>query len=330
MRTEARFDGVAPAGAHYESFFAKLVDPKGGRGTWIRHTVHKRPDAEPTGSLWLTYFDAETDAPRTAKRTFPAAELESGGPDYIRIADSSIGARQLSGSVAANGVEASWRLTFEDAREPLDHLPRERMYRSRLPRTKLRTPHPAALFSGELLVDGKRIAVEGWPGMVGHNWGTEHAERWIWLHAAGFDGEDSDDYLDVGAGRIRIGPLTTPWIANGKIALAEDELRLGGLGHVYGTEITEEGTSCEFVLPGRNVNVRGRVSAPSQRFVGWLYSDPEGGEHNVINCSIADLELKLERPGKRHARVKCTGRATFELGMRETDHGIPIQPYGDG
>jgi hypothetical protein len=24
-------------------------------------------------------------------------------------------------------------------------------------------------------------------GMVGHNWGGEHAERWIWLHGLDFE-----------------------------------------------------------------------------------------------------------------------------------------------
>ena len=37
---------------------------------------------------------------------------------------------------------------------------------------------------GEL--DGERIELSGWPGMVGHNWGAEHAERWVGLPGAGF------------------------------------------------------------------------------------------------------------------------------------------------
>ena len=42
MRTEARFPGVPSGAGHYESFYVKAARPGGGRGVWIRHTVHKR------------------------------------------------------------------------------------------------------------------------------------------------------------------------------------------------------------------------------------------------------------------------------------------------
>ena len=72
------------------------------------------------------------------------------------------------------------------------------MYRARLPRTKLLSPAPAARFSGSLTVDGRSIDVDGWRGMAGHNWGAQHAERWIWLHGLTEDG----DWLDA-ANRAR-------------------------------------------------------------------------------------------------------------------------------
>ena len=62
------------------------------------------------------------------------------------------------------------------------------MYTARLPRTKLLSPAPVAVFDGTLEVGGTTIGVDGWPGMVGHNWGEQHAEQWIWLHGLGFDG----------------------------------------------------------------------------------------------------------------------------------------------
>ena len=41
--------GVGLGAGHYESFYIKATRPGGGRAVWIRHTVHKRPGAEPTG-----------------------------------------------------------------------------------------------------------------------------------------------------------------------------------------------------------------------------------------------------------------------------------------
>ncbi len=61
-----------------------------------------------------------------------------------------------------------------------------------------------------------------------------------------------------------------------------------------------------------------------------MYADPVGPEHNTLNCSICDLELVVERKGHQPRRLECKGAAAYELGMRETDHGIALQPYPDG
>jgi hypothetical protein len=96
------------------------------------------------------------------------------------------------------------------------------------------------------------------------------------------------------------------------------------------TSIGAEPTSCEFTLPGDDIVVRGRVSAPQKDFVGWVYADPKGPEHNTVNCSVSDLELTVERPAAPPRQLELSGGAAYEFGMRETDHGIPIQPYPDG
>ncbi len=76
--------------------------------------------------------------------------------------------------------------------------------------------------------------------------------------------------------------------------------------------------------------MRGTVGAARDRFVGWVYADPDGPEHNTANCSIADMELTVRRPGRPDVDLRVAGGATYELGMRERDHGIPIQPFPDG
>src|SRR5918996_3811776 len=85
MRTEARFPAVGTKAGHYESFYVKACHPDGGLGVWIRHTVHKRPRAEPTASLWFTLFDADAEGPVAAKATYPATELSAGNGAYIRV-----------------------------------------------------------------------------------------------------------------------------------------------------------------------------------------------------------------------------------------------------
>ena len=329
MDQGARFPQVAAKAGHYESFYIKAARPGGGRAIWIRHTVHKRPGEEPKGSIWLTLFDRESDGPRATKLTVPAAELSAPPGGWIRVAGAEIGPGRAHGSIATDALEASWELGFSGDAEPCRYLPADWLYEAPLPRTKFVAPVPDARFAGSLTVAGEEIDLAGWAGMIGHNWGSEHAERWVWLEGTGFE-DAPDTYFDAGAARVAIGSRTTPWIPSGMLRLEGEEHRLGGLGRIRAATIAESPTECSFVLPGKGIVVRGRVAAPRKDFVGWVYADPDGPEHNTVNCSVCELELTVERPARPSRTLSLAGAAAYELGMRETDHGIPIQPYPDG
>ena len=319
-RVQARFPDVDHGAGHYESFYLKASHPSEPLGVWIRYTVHKRPGEDPTGSVWFTLFGPE---PVAAKQTFPAPET---GGDFVRIGGQGwMGEGVAQGAIHTDAIEARWSLGFDTSEEPLRHLPRDWMYTARLPRTKLVTPYPGALFEGEISVGGRRIDLDGWPGMIGHNWGAQHAERWIWLHGTSFDGHGPDTWIDAAIGRIKIGPWTTPWIANGVLSLDGERHRLGGIGRRRKTSVAERPDGAEMTLPGEDLTAEIEVGAPRERFVGWVYADPDGSEHNTVNCSIASLTLKA---GDIELRTAHGG--AYELGMRETDHGIPIQPFPDG
>ena len=329
MDQGARFPGVAAKAGHYESFYIKACRPGGGRGIWIRHTVHKRPGAEPNASVWFVLFDREANGPRATKVTVPAAELSAPVGSWIKVGDAEIAPGRAAGAVETEAMKGSWDLTFSGDAAPCKYLPADWLYRAPLPRTKFVAPYPNAVFDGRLEVDGETIDLSGWPGMIGHNWGTEHAERWVWLEGTGFEGAP-DAYFDAGAARIKVGSRVTPWLPSGMLMLDGEAHRLGGIGKIRSARIKESAGACEFVLPGPDIVVRGKVSAPGKDFVGWVYADPKGPEHNTINCSVADLELTIERPGRPARKLSLNAGAAYELGMRETDHGIPIQPYSDG
>jgi hypothetical protein len=329
MDQGARFPRVAAKGGHYESFYIKACRPGGGQGIWIRHTVHKRPGAEPNASIWFVLFDREAERPRATKVTVPAAELLVPAGSWIKVDGAEVGPGRAVGAVDTDAVKASWELTFSGDAEPCKYLPSDRLYETRLPKTKFVAPLPNARFEGRLEIGGETIDLNGWPGMIGHNWGTEHAERWVWLEGTGFDGSP-DTYFDAGAARIKLGPWTTPWVPSGMLMLDGKAHRLGGFGQIRDATIEESAGECSFVLPGKDIIVRGKVSAPKKDFVGWVYADPKGPEHNTINCSVSDLELTVERPALPPLQLTLPGGAAYELGMRETDHGIPIQPYPDG
>jgi hypothetical protein len=316
--TEARFPAVPLEAGHYESFYLKACHPAEPLGIWIRYTVHKRPGAEPTGSLWVTLFDGAGEGPRAHKQTTP--EPLARGGDWIAVGEASMRAGAAVGAIDG----ASWELRFSSAEEPLYHLPRAWMYRTKLPRTKLLSPVPAARFDGSVQVDGRFVAVDGWRGVIGHNWGAQHAERWIWLHAL----TESGDWLDAALGKVKLGPVTTPWVASGAVSLGGRRHALGGPGRRL--SVREAPERCDFMIAGRGLQVRGLVSAQRKDFVGWVYADPDGSEHHTVNSSIADMRLDVLRSDAPPLELAVKGGAAYELGMRERDHGMPIQPFPDG
>ena len=329
MDEGARFPNVAKKAGHYESFYVKACRPGGGQGIWIRHTVHKRPGAEPNASIWFCLFDREAEGPRATKVTVPATQLSAPVGSWIRVDKAEIGPGHAGGSVVTEALGASWDLNFSGDALPCKYLPADWLYEAPVPRTKFVAPFPNASFSGQLEIDGETIVLDGWPGMIGHNWGSEHAERWVWLEGTGF-AEDSSIYFDAGAAQVQVGPWTTPWLPSGMLVLDDEAHRLGGLGQVRSASIEAEPGVCEFTLPGKDIVVRGRVSSPTKDFVGWVYADPKGPEHHTLNCSVSDLELTIERPALPARQLTLSAGAAYEFGMRETDHGVPIQPYPDG
>ena len=314
--TAARFPHVAPGKGHYESFYLRAVDPERPRGAWIRHTTHQRPGREPTGSVWCTYSDAEAGPPYAVKQTLPGPVADPGG--WIAIGDSAFGPRGARGRAEAQGRSAAWELAMRGDAEPLRHLPREWMYRAPLPRTKLESPLPSATFDGTLETGGRgSVEIAGWRGMAGHNWGAEHAATWIWLHGVAFE-DEPDAWLDLSVGRVRVGPLLTPWIANGALHVRGERTRLGGPRPAR-VRATPEG--CRVEASGAVVEAR----SPAGQTVAWPYADPGGGEHHSLNCSIAEVVVRL---GARELRTAHGG--VYELGVAPGDHGVELQPFPDG
>ncbi len=323
MQTQPMFPTAPMRKGMYESFYLRAFAPSEPVGVWIRHTVHKPSGRPASGSIWCTVFDASRGAPMMHKLTSSRLEVPQG--EWI-----SVEGRACMGPGRAVGScgPASWSLRFDSPEAPLCHLKPNWLYRAPLPRTKLTSPAPNASFDGIVELEGRPpLHLDGWHGMVGHNWGAEHAERWIWLHAAGF-ADAPRTWLDVALGRLLIGGRMTPWVANGALSLDGRRFRVGGL--TKRPQVSESASGCELRLAGeQGIQVEARASVPDLGMAGWRYADPDGGAHDVLNCSIATVELTVASPdGRRTLSVEHGG--VYELGMRERDHGVSIAPFADG
>lgn len=56
------------------------------------------------------------------------------------------------------------------------------------------------------------------------------------------------------------------------------------------------------------------VSAPADASAHWDYANPGGGVHDVVDCSVADLAIRIERPGRDVLELAAPSRAVYELG----------------
>jgi hypothetical protein len=324
---EPRFPRLGPDAPHYESYFIKGRHPSEPRAFWMRHTVHQRPGEPRTASIWLTLFDAHATVPVVAgKQTTGPDGLSSPDGAYIRIGESTVEPRRAEGRIESPSLSCSYGFDIASEEAELQHLPIARMYEAKVPKTKSVTPHPGALFSGTL----GDWELDDWVGVSSHNWGSEHAERWIYLHCGQFDGHGRDTWLEMTIGRIKLGPVTVPWIAQGALQIDGRRHRLGGPQRIRSTKIDDRATGVRLWTRGDGIALEGTIGAPREHFVAWRYADPEGPEHHSLHSSLCDVHMTVSRDGSPPLVLRAGQAGTYEIGMRETDHGIPVQPYDDG
>ena len=322
MTFHAQFPNVPLHAGMYESFYLRAVSPDEPVGAWIRYTVEKAPGLAARGSLWVSVFDADAGAPFTHRQssedlTVPAdGWIEVGGDSrfgparaqgHVQLSEAASASRQSGGPAEGRPDEVRWTLDIRPDAPELRHFKQPWLYRAPLPRTKLTSPAPAARFDGTIELPGRTLQLDGWRGMVGHNWGSEHAERWIWLHGIDFR-EDANAWLDVALGRVLVAGRLTPWMASGAICIDGRRSRLGGLG-ARGLKVAESPARCSLTLPGEHgLTVEAHVDTPPGSSAEWRYNDPgadsPSGEHYVSNCSVASLALNvrphiLKRTGTR-------------------------------
>jgi hypothetical protein len=316
-----RFPDVATARPHYESVYCSLVHPTEPEALWVRTTVAKRPGNAPTGALWVTWF-----SPNGIRATKINDLAVSPGGLGISCGPASQGPAGTRGSVESDQLSARWDLAFIPRTPGLEHLRSALLYRAPLPRTKATSPVPDLDVEGMLVLDETPVDLTGWTGMLGHNWGTEHAARWIWLRASGF-GDDGTGWLDAVLGRVRVGPVLAPWTSFGALELDGTRHQLGGL-LARRTSVDVSGNGATIGLTGSGVSVRVRADLSPATTVGWEYSDPAGHRHEVVNSSVAGIALTVGR-GRSQVEFQPARRGVLEIGGDRRALDVPLQPFPD-
>jgi hypothetical protein len=240
-------------------------------------------------------------------------------------AGAAAGPRQFRGNAVMGQRTAHWDLTVSSPQPPLQPLRPAVLRRTPLPRTKLEASVPDGWVTGTLDVDGRALGVSGWRGTVGHNWGSEHADSWIWLHAE--FGTAPGGWLELVLARIRIGRARLPWTAMGAVSLDGERIPLGGLGRRPHVDARPGRLTADIPAPGARLALT--VTTSDDDAVSVPYADPSGGARAVRHAPLAAVELALRRRRGREAALS-SGSAAYEYGTSQPAAGIAPQPLPEG
>jgi hypothetical protein len=300
----------------YESWFVSARDPASRRALWIRHTRHRPVQGPESVALWCTVIDPEHgQPPAVVKQVFSAFPPgAAAGPGQFR------------GQATMGAHSACWDLAITGGQPPLRPLRPPVLYRAPLPRTKLEATVPDGHLTGEPEIDGRAVTVSGWRATAGRNWGSEHADSWVWLHAAGFAAAPQA-WLELVLARIRVGPARSPWTAMGALSLSGERIVLGGLGRRPRVDARPDRLTAG--VPSPRARLQLSVTTDDDDPVTVAYTGPGGGTRTVRHAALARVELTLHRPGNPEATLSSSHGA-YEYGSSQPIPGIVPQPLPEG
>jgi len=304
-----------------ESFFLKANAPDRREAIWLKHTFFVPADDRPaTASVWAIHFDGTSNRNRAFKETWPLGSVAWEEEELrLRFGDCLLERGRARGRMRDDSGSVAWDLHFTDESQPLVMFSRILM-RGPIPRIKHVSPMPDAAFSGRFTIDGEERSAGGWRGMLGHNWGSGHNERYAWVHCNVFE-DGSDAVFEALCGNLRIAGLRTP-------LLTTASLRLGGRHHELTRSLTTRDRRSElsyyrwfFTVAEPPVRIEGVVQCARDDMVGLYYDNPDGRMTYCLNTKIAHLRLFLIEEGRRDV-VLSSGSAAFEIGTVDPHHGV--------
>jgi hypothetical protein len=169
--------------------------------------------------------------------------------------------------------------------------------------------------------------VSGFHAAQGHNRGRGHAHAYAWAHANALElapGSAPAEriWLELISGRVRLGPLLTPWLSCAGIAIDDRLFRFDGPRSMFSRALRVDARSYGFRFRERGAELTGEIMADARLTAGLRYEDPDGQALSCLNSKLASGTFCLRVDGKVY-RLRSE-RVALEIGTREMGHGIPI------
>lgn len=315
---------------HVESHFLKANSPDGQRALWVKHTllVPTQPDAPRVAELWAIAFDEGGRRKLAQKATYPLRTARlSEAPFSFGLPDAELTHGAARGAVGQGASRLSWDLSFASDQAPFLPFRYPRMYTGAFPRSKSLTPFPDTRVHGSFTAWGERWQVDGWRGAQGHNWGKSHAHAYGWVHCnalCAVPGAEplEDTWVEALSGRVRLGPIVTPFLSVAGIQHAGRLFRFDAARAIVSRKVAIDARSFAFELRQDGATLVASFRAEQAQFAGLCYQDPDGQTLSCLNSKLASGQLTLSYDGLR--TTLYTDQAALELGVRSADHGVAL------
>ena len=310
---------------HYESFFLRANHPESPLAFWIRYTIFSplnHPE-KAIGELWAIFFDGIRNKHIAVKSEVPIADCFFSNSSFeIKIGESFLEDKKLKGKANSLTNSIAWDLCFSGNEMPLFLLPNN-FYKRSFPKAKALVGLPLASFSGSVVVNDEIIEINNWIGSQNHNWGSQHTDRYAWGQVAGFD-NNADSFLEIATAQVKLGLVYTP-----KMTIAI--LRHGGKEYFFNTllksiknKATYKYFEWVFELSNGKEQLKGKIFASKESFLGLNYYNPPGGDKTCLNSKISAANITLILEDGKSIHLNTKHRAAFEILTNDKSHGISL------
>ncbi len=307
-----RFDGKK---GRLEVWYDTFSDPDTGYGYWLHHEIVSPLEGEAYAHGWIGVFPP--DASPIIERFGPKPLKEGSSFDIgeVRVSPSY---ESLQGTAlrigSAGGIE--WDLKVEGGDEPLYTFPKFSWENELLPACQV-VPHPSAIFSGTIKINGKDQILTRAKGGAARIYGHGNAKKWAWLHGD-LGGGDVIEVVAAVSMRKGLAKLR---------ALPFIQIRIDGkdwpkkplfAAAKFRATFFEHGFEIKGRLGRKRATIK--VDQPKERCLEVAYKDPDGKSATCINCERSDVYVLVERRGRKGwetvKEVKLEGNGHSEIGMR--------------
>jgi hypothetical protein len=281
----------------YESHYLKANGADGRRAFWIKHTLFRPLQGSAVAELWFIWFERGRAA-RVARMDVPWERLDLDAGPRIDAGLASLTPDRAAGELGG----LRWDLVLSGGQAPLLHLGPGPLYRGPFPKKKILTPAPGLRFDGRVWLDGEPVAVDGWVGLRGHNWGSEHAFTYAYGNCNLWD-DGVERALDGFTARIRVFGRPSPPLTALCVRAPEGERDL-----THPWQWLHHGQIEAHAWHLRRPFTHLMMRCEPGDMVGLRYNQPRGGEQYCYNTKFAQVSLRL---GACILRSSCGELETF-------------------